>query len=546
VRPNLTLNLGLRWDFYGLPYERDGLQGTLDQVANLTMWNNINNLTVKKSSDWYKNDWNNFGPRLGFAWAPGDGKTSIRGGYGLYYDRVIGATVSAADGATPGFSQAGTLFPNQAAGSDVRITADGGPPTAPVPATVVLQRPNDRLNTVTLFNPNLVNGYVHHFNLSIQREIFRNTILEVAYVGTKGVKLFMQRDINQTKVKGDFLNAFNELAAYRNGGANNGPPVSPTNTLVRIFGSTSAAISTIGGSTLDQGLVGTAANTVDRNNYTKYVAAGVSDFYLRNYPQFNNVQYGSNDGRSYYDSLQFGIRRQMGALKMSFNYTFSKSLDNTSVDANGFTSPIDNYNVDLNKARGDYDRPHSANWATTYTLPIGNNHAIGRNFPGWANNIFSGWDLGMLGVWQSGGVFTVSSGRATYNNDANSWANYTGDRNIGEVSRQPIAGQTGVWFFTAQQIAAFSFPAAGSIGTAGRNTFRGPRYFNIDMSVVKKFKVTETHSVSFRAEAYNLLNNPNFANPSATYSNAATSTFGKISGTTNAARIWQMALRYDF
>jgi hypothetical protein len=536
IRPNLTLNIGIRWEFYASPYETAGLQGTLDHAANVTLGNQLNNLTIVKTDKWYDNDWNNFAPRIGFAWQPtGSSKMSIRGGYGIYYDRFIGATVSAADGATPGFSYTGSSYPNVSGTSDVRIS--DGVPTYPMPTSIVLQLPSTRAQDMTIFPPNLRTGYVHHFNLSIQREIFKSTVLEVQYVGTRGVKLFMNRDVNQVKTAGDFLQAFQQLQAYRL----NGTAVPATNTLVKMFGSVSAAITGVGGNTtVDQGLLGTAATNVDTSNYTKYANAGVSDFYIRSYPQFGALVVGGNAGRSYYDSLQVSLRRQLGAVRTAINYTFAKNIDNSTVDGNGFTSPIDNFNLDLNRGRSDTDIPHSLNWMATYTLPIGKNHRIGGNMPGWADRLLAGWDLGLLGTWVAGRTFTVTSGRATYQNRSNSWANYSGDRNIGTVTRK----NDGVYFWTAEEIARFSYPSAGEYGNSGRNAFRGPRYFNMDVSLVKKFRISENHSASFRLEAYNLLNNTNFGNPGITLSTPAT--FGKISAVVGSARIMQMAFRYDF
>ena len=123
VSRRLTLNLGLRYDFSGVPTEIDGFSGSLDQAANINTVSQIDNFTIKKGAPWYKNDWNNFAPRFGFAWDPkGDGKTAVRGNYGIFYDRVIGSTSSSVDSGTPGFSSALTVFPNQAAGSDVRAS----------------------------------------------------------------------------------------------------------------------------------------------------------------------------------------------------------------------------------------------------------------------------------------------------------------------------------------------------------------------------------------------------------------------------------------
>ena len=113
VNRNLTLNLGIRWDFSGVPTEANGLSGAFDQAGALNTVSTIDNLSMQKGKAWYNNDWNNFAPRFGFAWDPkGDGKTAIRGNYGIFYDRIIGATTSSVDGNTPGFSQAVTVFPN--------------------------------------------------------------------------------------------------------------------------------------------------------------------------------------------------------------------------------------------------------------------------------------------------------------------------------------------------------------------------------------------------------------------------------------------------
>ncbi|HUM04625.1 MAG TPA: hypothetical protein VLT90_04135, partial [Terriglobales bacterium] len=101
-----------------------------------------------------------------------------------------------------------------------------------------------------------------------------------------------------------------------------------------------------------------------------------------------------------------------------------------------------------------------------------------------------------------------------------------------------------VYWLTPEEIGRFPYPAAGEIGTGGRNAFCGPRYFDVDMSLVKRFKITEQYAVSFRAEAYNLFNNVNFDAPNANLSTLTT--FGKISGTVGNARVLQIALRFDF
>jgi hypothetical protein len=225
------------------------------------------------------------------------------------------------------------------------------------------------------------------------------------------------------------------------------------------------------------------------------------------------------------------LRRNLGALKYTFNFTWSKSLDNGSVDGNGFTAPLDNNNLNLNYARSDYERPKVLTYQVMYTLPIGKGKALGGDMPHWADSILGGWDLGAMGAWESGPPMTISSGRVTGPGTATAAADYNGDRNIGSISRLG----NGVYYLDSTlATTTMTFPLAGEVGTSGRNAFRAPRFFNTDASLVKRFKITERKAVTFRAEAYNLWNNVNFSPPAVSIATPAT--FGKISSSVNGAR----------
>jgi Carboxypeptidase regulatory-like domain len=541
VSHRLTVNLGLRYDFSGVPYEKNGLSGSLDQAAAINTVSQIPNFTIKKGQQWYNNDWNNFAPRLGFAWDPkGDGKTAIRGNYGIFYDRIIGATASSVDGSTPGFSSALTVFPNQAAGSDVRIANTPAPPAQPA-APVLQPAPNRSISSIAIFDPNLRTGYVEMWGLNVQRELRKDTVLTVGYVGNRGLKLFFNQDLNQVRMTPSFVNDVKELANNLNT-LNN---VSPNNVLVKIFGTASAAATAVGTSNLQTNQIRNITDALDQSYNSKYAAAGLPQTYLRNYAQFFQLYYGTNAGLSWYNSAQVSLRHQTRTIRLFANYTFSKSLDNTGAEGNGTTDPIDNFNLGLNKGRSDFDRAHVFNLQGSYTLPVGKGHAFGGNMPRWANTLVGGWDLGGLMIWESGSAITATSGRFTnvsYN--SSSWLNYSGSRDIGSVSRQ-VANYDGVYFFDPNTFfSKFSYPGMADYGNAGRNTFRGPRFFNVDASLVKTFAITERKKVLFRAEAYNLFNNVNFANPSFTLTNA--STFGKISGVVSNPRLLQAALRFEW
>jgi len=147
-----------------------------------------------------------------------------------------------------------------------------------------------------------------------------------------------------------------------------------------------------------------------------------------------------------------------------------------------------------------------------------------------------------LNFWQSGTTFTVVSGRATGpGTGTNSgWANYSGDRKIGQLDKRG----NGVYYLSEEEKAKFTYPEAGFIGSAGRNAFRGPRFFNLDVALSKRFRITESSAATFRAEGYNLFNNANFGIPGVTM--ATPTSLGKFNITVGNPRILQGALRFDF
>jgi hypothetical protein len=543
VRRNLTLNVGLRYEFNGVPFERDGVQGIVDKAAQISRTSQISDLTVMRASRWYDNDWNNFAPRFGLVWDPKqNGKMAVRASYGIFYDDLIGNAFLIVDNGTPGFSFTPPNFPNAASNSDWRLI--DGIPEARLPGTPLLRQPLNRGQNMALFSPNLRTGYVHSYNISVQRELARNTVVDAAYVGKRALKLLMQVNVNQKRIDRDFLNAFRELQAFVSQGAT----VPPTNTLVRLFGSAPAAVNKISLNIIKRGAIGAAADTVDLLNYQLYAQAGLSDFYIRNFPQYNVVNELTNEGRSYYDSLQLSLRRQAGSARFGVNYTWSKSIDLGAIASN----QIDNFNLRLNRARSDFDRTHVLTGAGTYALPLGKGRRAGSILPGWLDSLAGGWDLGLLAIWESGSVFSVMSGAQTAATSSSTFADYTGDRNGGGVDRRG----DGVYRFSPVQVAGFSIPAAGEIGNSGRDAFRGPRLFNTDLSLSKRFTIGERHAVLFRAEAYNIFNNVNFGNPSANLNTPAS--FGMISSTVQGQpgaplgepfggpRVLQLAARWMF
>ena len=533
LRKDFSVSFGVRFDFSSVPAERNGLQGVLDQATEIGQGDPIGDFSVQSGSAWYKSDYENVAPRVGFAWNPrGDRTITIRGSYGVFFDRLPGAVTNFVDANTPGFAQKSSLFPNLSL-RDIRLS--DGIPLPAQPVTPTLTPPATRSTTAAIFDPELRNASIRQFTLTLQKELFRNTVVEAGYVSTRGTRLFQHANLNQLKIEGDFLRSFKEIQAFRNALT----PVPAANTLARIFGSVAGAVDALGGDTFDNGLVGAAADRVDRIYFGRYAAVGLSNYYLRDFPQFDKLIMGTDRGQSYYDSLQLRLRHRSRSLNVAAGYTWSKSLDTISSDGGEYEAPIDNITLSMNKARSDADRPHVFSAAIAYDLAPAWNTWL-RDQPRWIGEIAGGWQVGVLTLWERGLPFTISSGRRTTGADADSWVDYTGDPNIGDV----IPSTYGVYYYYLDQIQSFTFPTAGSTGNAGRNSFRGPDYFKVDLSLVKQFRVKETNKIVLRIELYNLLNTTNFGLPVVNLSSPTT--FGRIDSTVGTPRTIQVAVRYIF
>jgi hypothetical protein len=535
ARPNLTINVGLRYEINDVPREKNDYQAILDQAEQISETANISNFSFLQSDKWYSKSMTDFAPRAGFSWDMfSSGKSVLRGSYSVYHDRLIGGITNLIDQNTSPFNQTASRYPNILE-TDLRLSDNIPLPAQPEPP--VLQPASTRSSTVAILDPNLNTPRVHHFSIAFERRLF-GSVIEVGYVGTRGKKLFQYLNMNQTKTDGDFLGAFKELQAYRTSGT----PVSETNTLVRIFGTPLAAMNALGGSTFDSGQAGLGADILDRDYYGKYAAAEVSDFYIRNFPQFNGLIYGTNSAESRYDSLQVGIRRSSRYSHLRAYYTWSESTDNISVDGSSYTSPRDSFNPAVIKTPSDYDRAHVFNLAWDYAIPVGRNPQSDSDMPRWVNFLFAGWNLGVLLTAESGPRFSVNSGLQTKFAGVASLANLSEDANRSYLGN--IINYNGlIYWFGVDQAKLFTYPGAGEEGNSGRNSFKGPKYYNADFLLHKKFMIGEKQSVQFRMEAYNLMNRANFGLPNTDIYDPG---FGIISSTVGNPRILQMSLRYQF
>ncbi len=515
LRPNLTLNYGLRWDFDQVPYEKDGLLSNLvDQDASgATPAGGFAFKTVGKNSDnpdlkLWDNDWNNFGPRFGFAYSPdfkdgflgklfgGPGKSSIRGGYGIFYDRVFTNLFGNSSG-NPPFSNAVFGIPLNGTGG---FLVDDTSRLATVPASNLV-REGDELGLAVIF-PNSRNNTLQgkfatpnsaSWNFGYQRELGAQFLFEIDYVGTKGTNLIRTVDAQRTSV----------ARANAITGANN--PIS-----------TSARTNYLNGS----------LNTAFGQNSAFLILS---------------------TGNSNYNAMQIRLTKTLTKSRFGLGqiqgfYTLSHSIDDAPDALNTGTSdrslPRDSsgFAGGLRAERGDssFDSRHRFVLNFIYELPFRSNNGI-------VNRLIGNWTVSGIYQVQTGYPFSVFmngvdrqgtglSSRATFGNGSNNFA----------TNLTP--GNSRIYTGPDRALFASTVPLDGQQGNAGRSAFRGPGSTNMDLSLIKRIPINERVRFTVRADFFNLFNNVNLGVPN---SNVNSSTFG-LSTTAAPARIIQFAGRIDF
>jgi hypothetical protein len=567
VMPRLTLNLGVRYGYYGQPWDANGLMSNFDPAkytaaaaptiassglicitslcsqagsnagqpttANASadivginyidgiIYNGPNAANNNQASPWGNKVGQaqkaNFAPRFGFAYDLfGNGKTSLRGGYGWSYDN---AEVSYYET---------TVFDNPPAVSTYSVSQS----TLDTPAggaTTAFSTTPARIQGVPL---TFQTPYVQQFSLDIQQELAPKFMLDVGYFGDHGTHLLGALDIDQP-VPGAWLGNANSGGSYL---------VNPT---------TNSSGCVIGG--VPANISSTCTRVV--NQIEPYLGYGAIDA-LR-------TIFNSN-----YNSLQAKVtKRFSGTTYVDANVTWSRDLTNAPADYSGFIQ--NEYNINGDYGRASLDRNKVFNFDGVFEEPWFREQ---KNLEG---RVFGGWELSFIYTIDSGLPSTVAAsagstifynlGGATsiYNNAANGGevSDNAGLHDSGPTSDGLRANQIGnpnspgnltrlhnknyevpsaPWFYSG----AFAAPAPNNPvpANAKRGTIQGPGFNRVDLGVHRNFKITERMSFQFRAEAFNAVNHVNVNSIGTT---ATSSTFGEVTGYRDM-RIMQFAGRFTF
>lgn len=584
IHPRLTVNYGLRYDYITPLREQNNLailavgSGQTDPQSIVL---DPQGKTAFAKGGFYNADRNNFAPNISVAWdIPGLGRqTVLRGGYAIVYspDSIITAARNSVAG-QPGLTT--TLTQRALFGT---LSGDGTGLLAPAPTFVGPQTyaQNFAQNpgvAVFAIDPKLKTPSIQQYNITLEREIFKDTVVSVSYVGNTSSNLLRSFDFNQLDVRDNGF-AADVARAQMNGAlslAANGvfnPDFDPT-----ITGSQRLKVFPLlaGGGLLRNATIRSLIQTGEAGSlaqvyFTNNLSGGVK-FNLN--PVALAADVLNNSGSSTYNSLQIEGKRRFTStgLFVQANYTFSKVLTDTDGTSQALFEPLlDNKNPQLEKARAPFDVKHSFKTNVIYELPFG----PGKHFNP-SNKIVQklvgGFQVATIIGVQTGAPFSIFSGRGTLNRPGTRSANNTVDSSLTLDQIKDLIGvfktPDGVFFINPSVIGAdgrgvsgdglpafpgqvFFNPGPGQLGSLGRLEFSSPTAFNMDFSVIKRTSISERVNVEFRAEFFNVLNHPIFfvssTNTTVTSSRNINSTnFGQLNDLLISPRVIQFAAKINF
>jgi hypothetical protein len=467
--PRLTVNYGMRWDYFGVVHEKNNLfyqmsaanGGTLNQVG-----------TPGGPSSLYNPDYNNFAPRVGFAYdITGKGQTVVRAGWGLFYDAF-------SQDIFLGHAPYNCAFcPGPAyAGVGPAAISFAGVSGNPLGSGSVFASPSP-LGDFFGTNPNIRTPYVQNFNLNVQQQLGNRMVLQVGYVGSIGTKLFRFRDVNQPSqaqiTAGDLSQCTGTFTA----------PNCPT----------------LG---FDNGSALVNAGAISRTSF----------------PNFFYVNQEESTANSNYNSLQASLRvSSWHGLTSQANFVWSHSIDNAS-DLEDFipnaAQPNNSFDTAAERGNSNFDIRRRFTWNFGYELP-----KRGGNLA----KLKDGWGVDSVVNLQDGQPFSFNynfEGDYSGSGEGFDRPDVVGPIQYGSAPHNFInltSFQVPCTFgnTTANTSSGDSNCLAGSrhFGNLGRNALVGPSFKEWNFSVFKNTVITERVVLQLRAEFFNLLNHPNFANP---------------------------------
>ncbi len=542
ARPNLTLYYGVRYSFFGSPWDRNGRLSNFDPtlwragdapqvtglgarisgVAGVNTGNWCNGIIVNSQnvqtgpaafnctptiSPYGKFIMNvskkDFAPRVGLAWDPfGKGKTSIRMGYGIYHEQVLNGTMLQNIGLNPPYQVTATVT------TPTRLDA----PAAGVSSSATVQ-------SLRAIQSDWKTPYMQHWSLDLQHQLDSKTIVTIGYFGSKGTHLIGLTELNS--VGPGVARASNCAvgAAYY--------AQTPAPTLVNcqpagyVFRNTGVAPENPNGTNTD-------VLILDQ---------------IRPYKGFRSIAIVQPRYNANYHSLQISAQRRFsGASQLNFAYTWSKNLTDNQTDRS--TAPQDTYNIGGEKSRATLDRRHVANFNYVYEIPY-----FGKQ-KGLVGKVLGGWQLSGIFTWQTGLPFTVTTsnfdpaGSGIINANPTARPNVFCNPNTGAAHTQAQYFNTGC--FVGNPSNTLNTRLAGYqnvFGNAGRGIVEGPGTRRIDFTVSKNIRFGENIRVQLRGEAFNVFNATNFRGFGSL--NITSALFGTI-GSVRDPRTMQFGAKVSF
>ncbi len=564
VTPNLTLNYGLRWEFSQPWYDTQGKietlipgeqsvlfpAGTCDGCTGApTGWVVPGDPGVPKTLA--PTQYHNFSPRLGLAYSPswdsgflstltgGPGKTSIRAGFGLYYSAFEDLTQFQEIGDAPFglfWFQSGSFFNTPFMDRDTGTAVQRFPFTFP-PVPVKQPDPNfnwaqvEPISSSLVFKHNNKTPYSEHYELSIERQFGSNTVASVSYVGNQAHRLLTSIESNPGNQA--LCLQLNQAPFNPNPGTVNCGPFGEGSQYTLPPGVDYPSAATTAVQLVPASTCGThgPAQCVVNGTYTVFGPQN-------NVQVFNNNPYEATIAQSSYNSLQASVRHTGNYSTFLFGYTFSKCRD----DASELIEGINPFDPRASTSLCAFDVKH--NFVASYETKIPFDRFF-HTTEGWKNKLASGWAISGITTFASGLPVSLSDPN---DNSLTGTAGTSAPIDLpdftpgGSILQTTNPRKGGTYFNTA----LFSDEPLGQIGNAKRRFFYGPGLNNWDMALLKDTKLTESKTLQFRFEAFNIWNHAQFSGQlSPGFGVFGSNGFGVISAAYDP-RILQAGLKFLF